>query len=109
MDAFSNRLRDERKRLNLSQEDFAALGGVKKGAQFNYENGSRSPDAAYLAAIAKAGVDVKFLLTGSPSSKHFSPDETELLAAFRRLDEKNKARLLGLAEGMAAGASSVDH
>ena len=89
--------------MNLSQEEFAALGGMKKGAQFNYENGSRFPDAEYLSAIARAGVDVQFLLTGSPSASHLNGEEVELLAAFRQLDPKNKSRLLGLAEGMLAG------
>jgi len=40
-----------RKQLGMSQTDFAAAGGVKRGAQVNYENGSRIPDAAYCAAI----------------------------------------------------------
>lgn len=102
MDYFSNRLRDERKRLNLSQEEFAALGGVKKGAQFNYENGSRSPDAEYLMAIAKAGVDIQFLLTGTPAVDKLGEEESQLLAGYHRLDEKNKTRLLGLVDGMLA-------
>lgn len=100
MSDFSSRLRDERRRLNVSQEEFAALGGVKKGAQFNYENGSRSPDAEYLQAIANAGVDVQFLLTGSASGNELTDEESELLIAFRQLDAKAKARLLGLAEGL---------
>src|SRR5258708_37520550 len=37
MDEFSQRLREERKRLGLSQEAFASLGGVSKNTQSNYE------------------------------------------------------------------------
>lgn len=58
------RLRSERKRLGVSQTEFGEWGGVSKNAQANYENGSRNPDANYLAAVAKIGVDVNYVLTG---------------------------------------------
>jgi transcriptional regulator with XRE-family HTH domain len=58
------RLKDERQRLRLDQEPFAAAGGVKLVAQSNYETGKRAPDAEYLAGIAGLGVDVQYVLTG---------------------------------------------
>ena len=58
---FSERLREERVRLGFNQADFAALGGVAKTSQFNYEKGERSPDAAYLVAIGAIGVDVLYV------------------------------------------------
>lgn len=61
------RLREERERLAMSQEKFGALGGVQKRAQINYESGERQPDAGYLAAIAAAGADVLYILTGQRS------------------------------------------
>lgn len=64
LDDFGRRLREERERLGLSQEAFGAIGGVKKLAQLKYEKGERAPDANYLAAIKKRGVDISFLLTG---------------------------------------------
>jgi transcriptional regulator with XRE-family HTH domain len=59
-----DRLREERERTGLNQVAFAALGGVKKLAQINYEKGERSPDADYLAGLAAAGVDVLYVITG---------------------------------------------
>jgi len=64
MSSFSDRLREERLRLNMVQPEFAELGGVGKQSQINYESGKRMPDAAYLTALAKHGVDVAFILTG---------------------------------------------
>ncbi|UZT80640.1 helix-turn-helix transcriptional regulator [Ectopseudomonas chengduensis] len=64
MDTFGDRLRMERERLGLNQEGLGEIGGVKKLAQINYEKGKRHPDAEYLAAVAAAGVDVLFVLTG---------------------------------------------
>lgn len=106
MKYFFDRLKEERKRLGLNQDEFAALGGVKKGAQFNYENGSRTPDANYLAAIAAVGVDVLYLLTGQVSASTLPDDESELLIGYRKLDLRGKARVLGVVEGVAELPSS---
>lgn len=59
-----NRLREERERLGLSQEAFSALANAAKRAQIYYEKGERRPDADYLTAIAEAGADVLYILTG---------------------------------------------
>jgi len=58
------KLRAERKRLGLSQQALAELCGVTARSQRNYESGERLPDAAYLAALAAAGVDVGHVLHG---------------------------------------------
>ncbi|MBF0308994.1 MAG: helix-turn-helix transcriptional regulator [Magnetococcales bacterium] len=61
---FCERLRAERKRLGLNQTEFAKIAGLTLQSQGNYESGRRTPDVAYLAAVATAGVDVGYLLTG---------------------------------------------
>lgn len=58
-----SRLRQERKRLGLSQKEMGLLGGVAANAQGKYESGERAPKADYLAALARAGVDVLYVLT----------------------------------------------
>ncbi|WP_071654461.1 helix-turn-helix domain-containing protein [Janthinobacterium sp. HH106] len=107
MSYFKDRLRAERKRLGLSQEKFAALAGVTKDTQLNYESGSRKPDSDYLIAVCGAGVDSHFLLHGTPSSDELPAEESELLLAFRKLDLRGKLRLLGLVEGMTEGTAST--
>lgn len=59
------RLKSERLRLGLSQAAVGAIGGVEVNAQGRYENGIRLPRADYLAAVAKAGMDILFVITGS--------------------------------------------
>ncbi|MDH1522109.1 helix-turn-helix domain-containing protein [Achromobacter mucicolens] len=59
------RLAEERLRLGYGQGEFAALGGVGRGAQANYEKGLRQPDMAYLEAVAAAGADVLYIVTGA--------------------------------------------
>ncbi|TRM52846.1 helix-turn-helix transcriptional regulator [Achromobacter sp. LC458] len=61
------RLREERKRLAMDQATFGAIGGVKALAQHTYESGKRSPDAKYLEAVAAAGADVLYIVTGARS------------------------------------------
>jgi len=80
------RLLEERERLGLSQTDLAELCGVTMRSQRNYEKGERQPDAAYLAAIAAAGADVLYILTGQRAfapPPALKPDEAALLDNYR--------------------------
>ena len=79
MSDFKSRLRSERKRMGLNQEKFAAIGGVSKDTQLNYESGLRKPDSDYLSAIGAAGADTQFLLHGVPAADGLSDDEVEML------------------------------
>lgn len=82
------RLRAERERLGFNQEGFAALAGAHRKSQGNYESDARVPDAAYLAAIATAGADVLYILTGqraggAPAALALTREEEALLDNFR--------------------------
>lgn len=79
MDA-GERLKAERKRIGLSQEAFGGACGVKKNAQNSYEAGKRAPDMAYLAAAARLGVDVMFVITGQSNAS--GPVEQQLVERF---------------------------
>lgn len=61
---FPSRLREERRRLGMNQTEFAKATGVHLNSQSRYEKGERAPDTTYLAALAKVGVDLVFVLTG---------------------------------------------
>lgn len=67
------RLREERDRIGMNQTTFAALGGVLKGAQIAYESGKSSPTAAHLAAAAKHGLDVLYVITGQRQASALGP------------------------------------
>lgn len=58
------RIREERERLGLTQDEFGALGGVKRLAQSNYESGKREPPTPYLDLLREHGVDVAYIETG---------------------------------------------
>jgi transcriptional regulator with XRE-family HTH domain len=65
MEGIGIRLKSERKRLDLSQQELGAIGGIEANAQGLYERGKRFPNAGYLGAVAQAGVDVLFVITGT--------------------------------------------
>ncbi|WP_350112099.1 helix-turn-helix domain-containing protein [Nitrosomonas sp.] len=66
--SIGSRLRKERERLNMKQEDFATACGVRRRAQSSYESDTRSPDANYLEAAAKIGVDISYVIYGKLGS-----------------------------------------
>lgn len=62
-----SRLREERKRLGINQGKMGEVGGVGLFSQSNYETEKRKPDASYLSAVAEAGIDILYVLTGKRS------------------------------------------
>lgn len=107
------RLKEERTRLGLNQTDFAAVAKVSKTTQFNYEKGERSPDADYLVAVAEAGVDVLYLLTGKrmpATADSLGADESEVLNNYRSLPDSDRAAVRRMTSALAesAGRYSTD-
>lgn len=54
--------------MGATQEAFAAIGGVGRRSQTNYEANDRAPDSDYLSRLAEAGVDVAYVITGQRSA-----------------------------------------
>lgn len=87
------RLRQERERLGLSQEALGQAGGVLKRSVIYYERDDRSPDAKFFAAVAEAGVDVAYVITGVrtvPATDALPPRERTLLEKYRETDEEGQ-------------------
>jgi transcriptional regulator with XRE-family HTH domain len=58
------RLKQERRRVNKSQTEFAEFGGVSRPTQARYESGKTSPSDIYLLKIAELDVDIGYVLDG---------------------------------------------
>ena len=104
---FGERLADERRRQGLNQTDFAALGGVTVKTQVLYEKSERVPDANYLAAVARHGVDVLYVLTGEHVPSLLSAEEGVVLAGYRELDARGRAGVLALIGGLSGAAADA--
>lgn len=75
--SIGERLREERVRLGFSQTDFAALAGASKKSQIRYEaDEGGGPDCAFLTAVASAGVDIAYVLTGQRAASVQAPAHT---------------------------------
>ncbi|KHJ63616.1 helix-turn-helix domain-containing protein [Burkholderia glumae] len=107
--SIGSRLKEERMRIGLSQAEFAALGGLGKQAQLNYESDARSPDANYLAALSKVGVDVLYVVTGERAQGGPMPDdEAELLDGFRQLNDVGRTAVQASINGfLLAGTMTI--
>lgn len=71
----AERIRSERERLELTQAQFAEMGGVGRATQLFYENHDRYPDSMYLERLSENGIDVAYLVSGARSQSTFNDDE----------------------------------
>ena len=104
----SDRLREERLRLGLSQTELAEKAGIAKNTQHNYEKGIRQPDAAYLTAVADAGVDILYVIRGLRTPGHeeaLSAREMAILANYRALSEEDQATMQRITDALAQSTS----
>lgn len=93
------RLREERERVGLNQEQFAEAGGVSRRTVVAWEKGEQFPNAAFLATVSGMGVDVLYVLTGQrlqPVESTLTPEEQALLDNYKHSDEeaRRSARLV---------------
>lgn len=92
----------------MTQRDLAEKTSIAKNTQLNYEKGARKPDSDYISAIAQAGVDVLYVLTGQRTPrKEEGLDEREksLLDNYRSLQEGDKAAMQRLSDALAQSPS----
>ncbi|MBO9855169.1 XRE family transcriptional regulator [Xanthomonas sp. A1809] len=86
------RLKEERKRLRLTQQEMADACGISKWAQLYFEKDQNMPGGAYLLAAHARGVDIMYVLL--EQRLELDPSETALLAAFRAAPQGVRAAIL---------------
>ena len=101
------RLREERNRKGLNQQDFARLGGVSRNSQTEYETGKTPPNSDYLTALGMAGVDVAYVLTGRRPVGGLSAAEDDLVNWVRNLQAEDRAALMRIAETMSHASTTL--
>lgn len=89
-----SRFKSERARLSLKQADAAALCGVSREMWGKYERGVAVPGGDLLAAFAKIGANMQFILTGESSGVTLSRDEMELIQNYRQAPLQVKGSVL---------------
>lgn len=78
----SARLKEERLKRGLKQQDLAEVGGVGLSTQKNYESDKSDsvPDARYLSRISKL-VDVAYIISGERHSEEVREDRPTYIDA----------------------------
>lgn len=61
---FGARLKEERKSLGFTQEEFASKFGIQRFTQYQYEAEINSPTVRYLEKSGEIGVDIAYLIFG---------------------------------------------
>jgi transcriptional regulator with XRE-family HTH domain len=103
MKDLGTRLKNERKRLGLSQQEFGAIGGVEANAQGKYENGERIPRSDYLAAVGQKGVDILYVITGERTPltvDALNEAERAIITHYRALNEEDQDAISQLATSL---------
>ena len=111
MSGIGFRLRQERERLGLSQKNFGEIGGVEANAQGKYENGGRAPKADYLSRVAERGVDILYVLTGTPTPTQLenpSQVEEKVLGNYRAMFKEDQDAIRRLTSTLAEHSGSLN-
>ncbi len=93
---FSERLKDTREQLLLTQDEMALKTGIPKRSYCAYEAGDIAPSAKLLTALVMMGIDIGYLLTGQrsiPAAPILTSDEQMLINHYRACAPSGKAAL----------------
>lgn len=90
---FSNRLKEQRKFLDLTQAQVAEKCGITLRMWGNYERGLNAPTVEIIFLLQEIGFDTGYLFTGfrQPENPNtLSQDEKELLENYRQASDNGK-------------------
>lgn len=77
------RLKTEREKLKLTQDEMAERCLTSKRSYCAYEAGETQPKSEFLKCLSDAGVDILYVLTGQRSIGVLEPDEAALVENYR--------------------------
>lgn len=96
----ANRIKAWRHALGVTQDEFARRAGIPKRTLVGYENAEREPGAAALAAIARTGVNMTWLLTGEGEMRPEAPQTRASIEDFAGKHAGRWEKIIALVEGI---------
>lgn len=103
----AERLKEARGALGLTQAEAVSKFGIPLGSLRKYEQGPSEPGSQALAGLAKAGINVNWLLTGDGKMLLADITEDGPIPIFVRRGEAGTSRATSLAAESVAQAYSV--
>lgn len=105
------RLREERELRSITQVGLAEIASAGKRTVIDWEKGVTAPNAVQLAAMADAGFDVLYILTGQRAGgaevSPANPREAALLDNYRHSPDEGKDAIERTAFALAKPAGRV--
>ena len=98
------RLKEERKRLGLTQEAMGLACGVAKRTQILFEQDAHLPGGAYFVAADELGVDVTYVLVGR--RERLAEADADLLDAWRSASASARAAVMAALRGVAPASTT---
>ncbi len=105
---FGERLREARILTGRNQQEFAALGGVKKNSQVSYETGKTAPTIDYLYRLAGHDIEIGYLLTGRRDDAGQGSEERLLIDMFGRLGAREREAIATMLAILTGSPLDVD-
>lgn len=87
---WGSRLKEERKRLKITQKKLAETCNINYQTILRYEKEERTPDGDFYYIISKLGFDVQYILTGVRSENCLSEEIKELIKLYEAAPENIK-------------------
>lgn len=106
------RLREERLKTGLKQEEFAALGGASLNSQTRYETGQAAPKLEYLLRIAEQAdhsVDIGYIITGYRADGTLGHGQRWLLDLYEGLDSTRREALMNFLLAFSGHVADADN
>lgn len=100
--SIGSRLLEERRSARLTQSEVSKICEMAFSTYHTYEKGARTPDAAYLAKLYLAGVDVLYIVTGTRNNSTLSNTQAAVLEQFGQIDERLQPAVLTSLQALAA-------
>ena len=99
------RLKEERKRLGLTQEAMGLACGVAKRTQILFEQDAHLPGGAYFVAADELGLDVTYVLVGRRD--RLAEADADLLDAWRSASASARAAVMAALRGVTAATPTA--
>jgi transcriptional regulator with XRE-family HTH domain len=96
----SARLKEERKRLGLSQEAAAKALGISVDSLYGYEKNKTNPPVSVLLPFSDLGADVQYIVTGKRASALLPEAVQQLIAAFLSATTDGQSAILATATAL---------
>ncbi|QTL38523.1 hypothetical protein HGO23_11455 [Xenorhabdus budapestensis] len=94
MSTMGSRIKEERERLGLSQNEFANMVGYSFIQQICYERDNSPLGRLYLQALTKHGIDTLYIITGNRLRPiNISIEEQEIIENYRAMNTASRLKL----------------